>query len=347
MKIPYTFLIVCLFAFNISFAYDFQKIDEHAKNAPEKVAKDVETLTSYLIKPAKNDTEKVRSFFIWISENITYDVQAYQAFNPAKINGTTPNDVLKKRKAVCQGYSELFNEMCRLAKIKSYLVPGYSKGFGYQPGNKAFTSADHAWNAVYLEGQWYVLDATWGSGGVNNQLKYVKQFNEKYFLSNPKEFVKDHMPQEPAWQLLDCPVSMKAFIAGEEAIEQELSKNTGKCSNYNKLITAWEALPDNEKTIQSASNAYAFNPKNHQVMARGYIDYANFIMKSIKPEMRSKKEIEEGVTLQEQALDYLKKAEVLLKKVKDNSSDMEKEVLRKNIQLSEQNLSNMKKVLNG
>lgn len=347
MKIPFTFLLVCLFGFNTSFAYDYQKIDEHAKNAPQKVAKDVESLTTYLIKPAKNDKEKVRSFFVWIAENITYDVQAYQAFDPAKIGSSTPDQVLKKRKAVCQGYSELFNEMCRLAKIKSYLVPGYSKGFGYQPGNKSFVNADHAWNVVSLEGQWYLLDATWGSGGVNNQLKYVKQLNEKYFLSSPQEFVKDHMPLEPVWQLLDCPVSMKAFIAGEEAIQQELSKKSGKCSDYGKLISEWEALPGNEKALRSASSAYAFNPENQQVMARGYMDYANFIMKSIKSEMHSKKEIEEAVVLQEKALDYLKKAEILLKKVKDNSADMEKQILQKNIQLSEQNLANMRKVLNG
>ncbi len=346
MRLLLTFLGV-LFFLSASFANDFQKIDEHARNAPANLSRNVESLTAYLMKPARNDKEKVRSFFIWITENISYDVQAYQAFDPYKISKTTSEDVLKKRKAVCQGYSELLKEMCRLAKIKSYVVAGYSKGFGYTPGNKSFNNADHAWNAVYLDDQWYLLDATWGSGGVNNQLKYIKQLNEKYFLSDPKVFVKDHMPLEPAWQLLDCPVSMKAFVAGEEAIQRELLQKKGKCIPYQQSIATWEALPENEKALQSASNAYAFNPDNHLVMARGYMDYANFIMKGIKPEMRTRQEIEEAVVQQEQALGYLKKADALLVKVKDHSAEREKQILKKNIQLSEQNLKSMKNVLNG
>lgn len=344
MKSIFTLLLM-LSLVSGSLAYDYQKIDEHARNAPEKVSKDVESLTAYLIRPARSDREKVRSFFIWIAEHIHYDVQAYQAFDPYKISKITPNDVLRKKEAVCQGYSELFQEMCRLAGIQSYVVPGYSKGFGYLPGNKSFRSADHAWNAVKVDAQWYLLDATWGSGGVSNQLKYVKQLNERYFLSDPKEFVKDHMPLEPVWQLLPCPVSMKSFIAGDAAIERDLSGKK-KCSdNYHKVIADWETLPEDERKLQSAVNAYAFNPDNHAVMARGYVDHANTIMRGIKTEMRSKKEIEEGVVLQEKALEYLRKADALLAKVKDNAADMEKQIVKKNMQVSEQNLKSMKSVL--
>lgn len=343
MKYIFTLLLVLSLVTN-SIGNDYQKIDEHARSAPEKVSEEVESLTAYLIRPAGNDREKVRSFFIWIAENIHYDVQAYQAFDPYKISKITPNDVLTNKKAVCQGYSELFQEMCRLAGVQSYVVPGYSKGFGYLPGNKSFRSADHAWNAVKVDGQWYLLDVTWGSGGVDKQLKYVKQLNEKYFLSDPKEFVKDHMPLEPVWQLLPCAVSMKAFLAGDAAIDRELSDKK-QCFDNHKLIADWETLPEDERKLQSAVSAYAFNPDNHAIMARGYVDYANTIMRGIKTEMRSKKEIEEGVVLQEKALEYLKKADVLLTKVKDNSADMEKQIVKKNMQVSEQNLKSMKSVL--
>lgn len=347
MKSSITFLFVLLLGLR-SLASDYQKIDEYARNAPEKVARNVESLTAYLIKPARNDREKVRSFFIWIAENITYDVQAYQAFDPYKSGEITAHDVLKNGKAVCQGYSQLFKEMCHLAGIKSYIVPGYSKGFGYQPGGKSFTSADHAWNAVELDGQWYLLDATWGSGGVDKQLKYVKQLKEQYFLSDPREFVKDHMPMEPMWQLLDCPVSLKAYRDGDEAIARELSDpDKRQCMDYDAAIVRREAMPEEERTLESAISAYAFNPENHGAMARGYMDYATFVMQGIKREMRSRKEIEAGVVLQEKALEYLKKAEALLKKVKDNSADRDKMLLQKNILVSEQNLKSMKSALKG
>ena len=43
-------------------------------------------------------------------------------------------------------------------------VPGYSKGFGYQTGQSFSGEFDHAWNAVYREGRWHLVDSTWGSG---------------------------------------------------------------------------------------------------------------------------------------------------------------------------------------
>lgn len=346
MKFLLSLLLVLPVFFNHSFANDYEKIDAYARNTPEKFTKDVQSLTAYLIKPAKDDKEKVRSFYVWLTENIAYDIQAYRSFDPAKIGDIKPDDVLKRRKAVCQGYSELFQEMCRLADIKCYVIPGYSKGFGYQPENHSFTYADHAWNAVYLNDQWYLIDATWGSGGVDKQMKYIQQFNEKYFLTSPQVFVRDHLPLQPVWQLLDCPVSMKAFAAGEEAIAKELATPSKKCTDYHQKISELEHLPTQEQALQNATDAYAFNPANHQVMARGYIDYANYIMKSIKPEMHTIEEIKEGAVLQEEALVYLKKAEVLLNKVKGHSANLEKDIVRKNIQLSEKNLAGMRKYLN-
>lgn len=47
-------------------------------------------------------------------------------------------------------------------------VPGYSKGFGYQLGQSFSGEFDHAWNAVFLEGRWHLVDSTWGSGLVDS-----------------------------------------------------------------------------------------------------------------------------------------------------------------------------------
>lgn len=55
----------------------------------------------------------------------------------------------------------------RIAGVQCMTVPGYSKGFGYQMGQSFSGEFDHAWNAVYLEGRWHLLDSTWGSGLVD------------------------------------------------------------------------------------------------------------------------------------------------------------------------------------
>jgi hypothetical protein len=47
----------------------FAAIDAHALNAPANVEKSVETLAKYLTAPAKNNKEKARAIFRWITHN--------------------------------------------------------------------------------------------------------------------------------------------------------------------------------------------------------------------------------------------------------------------------------------
>lgn len=56
-------------------------------------------------------------------------------------------------------------------------VSGYSKGVGYQAGHSlAEKRSDHDWNAVFVGGQWWLLDACWGAGTVDMKRKtFVKR----------------------------------------------------------------------------------------------------------------------------------------------------------------------------
>ena len=322
---------------------DFQTIDAHARQAPSSVTKNVEKLTQYLVKPAKNDTEKVRSFYVWIAENISYDVKAFMHYNPSRYQPVAPNEVLKQRKAVCQGYADLFQEMCHLVDIPSRIVPGYSKGFGYQ-GDHTFDNADHAWNAVRIDEQWHLLDVTWASGGINDQLRFVKNYQDRFFLPDPTKFIQDHMPLDPMWQLLDCPVSMSAFRQGEKAVEEALN-NKKKCTDVEKTIQADEQLPATEQALQSAIRSYAFNPTNHLTIVRGYMNYAHHLMLGIPKQLRSKEAIEQAITVQEEALNYLNKAAQIVKKVKSDQGELERKTLTFNIENSKNNLKGLRDAL--
>lgn len=338
-------LFVALLVYGTAFAEpptDYAEIDAHAKATPARYANSVDKLAEYLSKPASNDYEKVRSFFVWMSENIAYDVDLFRRYRPGTSLTIEPSEVLQKGKAVCQGYSDLFNALCQEVGIKSRLVPGYSKGFGNR-NRTDFSNADHAWNSVLIEGEWYLLDPTWGAGGLNEKMQYKAEFNEKYFLADPEVFIKDHMPLQPMWQLLDCPVSMKAFAAGEEAINKELS-NQQKCGSYQQQITRYEAMESADRKLSAAQNAYEFNPDNHLVMARGYMDYAHHIMSGIKRQMNSRQEIEDAIVTQEEALGYLLKAREVLLKAGQNGK-MEMDFVKKNIKNSEDNLKSMRAVL--
>ena len=321
----------------------FEQIDEHARNAPANVTNDVNELAAYLAGPATNDLEKVRSFYVWIAENITYDVRTFLHYNPNRYQKVAPNEVLDKRKAVCQGYAELFQAMCQLNDIPCYLIPGYSKGFNV--GNKDFAHADHAWNAVNIDGQWHLLDVTWGSGGLTDQLKFVKEFNEAYFLTAPEIFIRDHMPLDPMWQLLDCPVSMASFVAGEEAIQQELAAASAACKKPSLSISDFEQSNPDERDLLSAQRAYDFNPDNSLVLVHAYMNRAHHLMSSIPQQLRSRVAIENALQVQEEALVYLEKAQAVIGRTRKGEAEQEKKVLKMNLENSQNNLRGLREAL--
>ena len=194
--------------FNATLNYSYEEIDRHALNAPASAEATVESLAAYLIEPAENDREKARAIFRWITENIDYNVEV---FFKGGTGATNAEDVLKSRKSVCYGYSDIFLSLAREAGLEAVRISGYGKGYGYLPGKNFSGPANHAWNAVKINGSWYLMDSTWGAGYVSGDKKYVRKFDDHFFMTPPSQFIYDHFPEDARWQLLDEPVSKQEF----------------------------------------------------------------------------------------------------------------------------------------
>lgn len=189
---------------------EFESIDRHALNVPRKKTRSIKHLVPYLIRPARNEREKARAIYRWITENIAYDTKSYFSGRYRNRRVKTPQ-VLKRRRGVCDAYASLFRDMAEMAGLKVTKISGYAKGFGYEPGSPD-SNENHAWNAVRVDGEWLLVDATWGAGVIEKKSRrFKKQFREFYFLSMPEEFIFSHFPKEDQWQLLKKPRSMEEF----------------------------------------------------------------------------------------------------------------------------------------
>ncbi|KAB0403841.1 hypothetical protein E2I00_010590 [Balaenoptera physalus] len=183
----------------------FEKLDTYASQVTVKSGLDA--LVSDLLQEAHSDLERVRAIWIWICHHIEYDIEAAQEKDRQAFKPTT---ILQTQKTNCDGYAGLFERM--IAGVHCMTVPGYSKGFGYQPGQSFSGEFDHAWNAVFLEGRWHLVDSTWGSGLVDSTTsKFTFLYNEFYFLTHPALFIEDHFPDNKNWQLLKPPQSLRQF----------------------------------------------------------------------------------------------------------------------------------------
>lgn len=174
-------------------------------------------LTLRLTAQLKTDVEKFRVIYYWITHNIEGDYalteeSLYQlekryddTVSLERWFKTFRKEVFQKlrndKKTLCSGYAYLVKEMANLAGLKCKIVSGYGKINSKKL--KDLQYPNHAWNAVQLEGKWYLCDATWSSGITNNYTyEFEFKYDDTFFLQDPVEFAKTHKPLDSKWSLL-------------------------------------------------------------------------------------------------------------------------------------------------
>lgn len=207
---------------------DFTQVDEHARKLNRSTS--YELTAERLAEPFATDIEKARSIFIWITDNIKYDVQKFKkqqqgpkqhrVFYDAsesledvilKKETRQARDCFNKGKGVCEDYAYLYKYMCAQIGIEAVFIPGHGR-FSPASINREPQTSNHAWNGVKLEDRWYLLDATWAAGNTNMEKgSFTREYKEGFFMTPPERFLLSHFPDDPAWQLMDPPVDREQF----------------------------------------------------------------------------------------------------------------------------------------
>ena len=169
---------------------------------PPDYTQDANKLTDYLTGTANTPRHKAERIYNWITANINYDTYLYKA--KGSVRDCSPTTVLKRRQSVCAGYATLFETMAKRAGLQVQIIPGVGRS---QSSGKA---EGHAWNVVMLDGEWKLVDCTWGAGFVNGN-DFHRSFSDAYFCADPKEFLTSHFPDDSKWQLVDRPISRADF----------------------------------------------------------------------------------------------------------------------------------------
>jgi len=117
--------------------------------------------------------DRIAKIYNWITSNISYDAKNY-------LEDTVPQESFsllgawRAKKAVCQGYAELFRFMLDLVGVESELVSGTADN------SKKYEA--HAWNKVRIGDEDFYFDATWDSGYLNKEEKsFVRRAQTNYY----------------------------------------------------------------------------------------------------------------------------------------------------------------------
>ncbi len=198
----------------------FISIDSFANNLPYAslpiIAQKINTHT-------KDPLKRARAIYIWITQHIAYDVAAskktrhyyFTYKNTAdsiawhkKFDEKQIQNVIQNKVAVCDGYARVFKTLCEACNIPCIIINGKARTIDYNYVENNLIN--HSWNAIEINNKWQLVDATWGSGYVDNNM-FVKSLSNFYFCTSPQYLVYTHLPDMPIWQLVDTPISKLKF----------------------------------------------------------------------------------------------------------------------------------------
>ncbi|MEO1435136.1 MAG: transglutaminase domain-containing protein [Bacteroidota bacterium] len=189
---------------------NFSAIDKFARATSDRHGSTIQEIAAHLESACENDLEKARAIYVWLTKNIRYDDEAY---NSGQSGAYKAREVFRVRKAVCEGFSNLYVAMGEAMDLEIEKVIGYSKGVSYVPGSRLGDS-DHAWNAIRINGKWRVFDATWGEGNgafIDGKLVSKKDFNDYWFNVDPYEAIFNHYPEKEKFVFVEPAISLRDY----------------------------------------------------------------------------------------------------------------------------------------
>lgn len=227
------FLLVIVLSFETTaqksdFAHiNFQRADRIASSYSKASLQNMPLLVHQLTKGLNTQVEQFRAIHTWVCLNIESDhhfsettlkkrrqlqnnTVAFSRWN-AQVQSKVFKRLVRDKKTICSGYAYVIKALANLADIECEIVDGYARSV--RTNTEKIDFPNHSWNVVKLRGKWYFVDATQASGFYNlDENKYVKNYNDGYFLAEPELFVKNHYPLAEKWLLLDDGITLKTFV---------------------------------------------------------------------------------------------------------------------------------------
>lgn len=216
----------------IEYRYDLDTATlTHWRQETEAVA---QYLFDSLIAQDMPDYLKALTIHDWIINNTRYNTADLEEAGNHLAYGA-----LVKGSAVCMGYAEAGVLLFRAAGIEAFYVPGTGT-------NSAGITESHGWNAVKIDGDWYLMDMTWDDPTNDDGVDYL---NYDYFLVTDDQLAQNHV-----WDPADAPVSSGGEWSAERALEAR-EQDPGGYTRYGaaEFMTLAESTDAFRQILSSAA----------------------------------------------------------------------------------------------
>lgn len=179
--------------------YTFRYLNLTAEQKQEMID-EVERIVAEGKQQTDSTVELLRYFQETLCKRVEYDMQAAKSDSEHYPKSYHAYGALMEGKAVCQGYAFAFKMLCDKAQIPCWVVTGQY-------------NEPHAWNYVYLDGEYYQVDVTLDDG--NNRAS-----DSPYFLAG-KQYTKGYRVEDNSAPGV---LSEKSYVQKNSSTKENTSK---------------------------------------------------------------------------------------------------------------------------
>lgn len=142
---------------------------------------------------AKTDREKVEAVYTYLAENMAYDYDSADGFF---ITSRECDDrkALESKRGICVNFAHCTANLLNAVGVKTECVEGIASA----KFDQSKQAADHVWNRVRVDGEWYLVDTTFAA---------VRQYSHGKFSIN--DSVDSHMVNYKCEPIKDGHVNMQ------------------------------------------------------------------------------------------------------------------------------------------
>lgn len=274
------FLLLNAFFVFSAFSQQYNQVDKIVLKYPKNF-----NTTGQLAEKIENDFnseyDRARAIYSWIAFNIKYDYNVY--LNPPRVQGFSYsteaekqrkikqlndnliNKTFKSHKAVCEGFTALYQHLADLAGLKCEIIRGDSKTRLADIGRKN-TSSNHAWNMVLVDKKWRLVDVTWGQGYYDNSKgRMVNDFNPVYFDTDPDYFFAKHFPDSGSY--LGSKLNKEEFLNGPLIYNKTIEEDNKIKLPDSGILKArnGDKLTFEIKNISKSDQVFYLNKRNQPI----------------------------------------------------------------------------------
>ena len=137
------------------------------------------------LRPDMTDFEKEIAIIRYLVNTVSYDVDELSNDTNFINDSYKAYGALVNHKAVCSGYAKAFDLLAKKCGLSSIVVTGTAVNSNNQSG-------PHAWNQIYLDGEWYNVDVTF-EDPITNQVLHEGELFNNYINCTDNQFLDNHI----------------------------------------------------------------------------------------------------------------------------------------------------------